>query len=235
MGGYGGGPPPGGYGPPGGYPPPGMAPLPGPPGKGGSNVLLIVGIILAALVVLGGGSCAACICITQRAANKTEATSEPVKTVAPTPSAHHEPSNNNWITAERPYVKFLAPAGWKTDITRNKEWGVFTAPTGDAVLAFTTFNQPGESTVRIGKAASVLGVTDVNWRTPRYGNVGKDKFDARVADGTCNFKGPGGYIWYATVNTGTSDQILLIFTVAATAPQIRRNEAQGAIDTLQRR
>jgi hypothetical protein len=42
-------------------------------------------------------------------------------------------------------------------------------------------------------------------------------------------------MWYATVNTGTSDQILLIFTVAGSAPQARRNEAQGAIETLQRR
>jgi hypothetical protein len=37
------------------------------------------------------------------------------------------------------------------------------------------------------------------------------------------------------VNAGTSDQILLIFTVAGSAPQVRRTEAQGAIDTLQRR
>lgn len=236
MGGFGGGGPPGGYGPPQGPygPPPGVPPPPPQP-KSGSNVLLILGIVAAVLVVLGGGSCAACVCIARRASHdKPVATSEPpVKTPAPATTARHETSR--WINAERPYVKFLPPAGWKTEFTRDKEWGVFTAPTGDAVLAFTTFSQPGESTVRLGKAASVLGVTDVVWRSPRYGTVGKDRFDARVGDGTCNFRGPNGYIWYATVNTGTSDQILLIFTVTGSAPQARRTEAQGAIDTLQRR
>jgi hypothetical protein len=207
---------------------------PPPPPKSGPNVLLIVGIIAAVFVVLGGGSCAACICLSSRSSHTaTAVTSEPVKP-APAP-APAKGSNDNWITAERPYVKFLAPAGWKTHITSDKEWGVFTAPAGDAVLAFTTFNQPGESTRRLMRAESVLGVTDVNWRSPRYGTVGRDRFEARVGDGSCNYKGPNGYIWYATVNAGTQDQILLIFTVSPSAPQSRRTEAQGAIDTLQRR
>ena len=35
-----------------------------------------------------------------------------------------------------------------------------------AVFAFTTFSQPGESTVRLGKAAGVLGVGEVDWHAP---------------------------------------------------------------------
>ena len=35
----------------------------------------------------------------------------PSKTPAP-------PANDDWITAQRPYVKFRAPAGWSTEMTR---------------------------------------------------------------------------------------------------------------------
>jgi hypothetical protein len=236
MGGFGGGPPPGGGypPPPGGYPPPGMGmpPPPGPPpqkgGISGAMIALIVGVL--GIVVLFGG-CGIFMCV-RRPSKDTTSSSKSPPSKSPTPS---KPANDNWITAQRPYVKFLAPAGWSTEITKDKEWGIFKSPTRDAVFAFTTFNQPGESTVRLGKAASVLGVTDVDWRAPRHGVVGKDRFSARVADGSCNFHGPGGYIWYATVDSGTSDQMLLIFTVAANAPSSRRAEAQAAIDSLQRR
>jgi hypothetical protein len=199
---------------------------------------MIALIVVVVLIVIGGGSCATCLCIGARAAKRDKETAaappapEPPAPKATKPAA---PSADNWITAERPYVKFLAPAGWSTHITNDKEWGIFKSPKKDAVLTFTTFNRPGESTVRLGKAASVLGVTDINWNTPRSGTVGKEHFDAHVGDGSCNFEGPGGYVWYATVNTGSSDQILLIFAIAANAPRARRNEAQAAIDSLQRR
>lgn len=244
MGGFGGPPPGGGYPPPGGgypppgggYPPPGggfggppMPPPPGGPQKSGMSGAMIALIVIVVLVVLGFGGCGVCMCIGARAAKTSSGSS------SPSPSPSPRGSNDNWITSQRPYVKFRAPAGWTTEITKNKEWGIFKSPTRDAVFAFTTFNQPGESTVRLGKAASVLGVSDIDWRTPRHGTVGRDRFSARVADGTCNFKGPNGYIWYATVDSGTSDQMLLIFTVTATAPASRRAEAQAAIDSLQRR
>jgi hypothetical protein len=239
-GGY--GPPPGGgggYGPPpgfvGGYGPP-MAPMPPPPpqkkGLSGAAIALIVVVILVVL----GGTCTCVVCYgVSRSAKSAVTTSEPVARTAPKPPPTAAAPADNWITAERPYVKFLAPAGWTTKITSDKEWGIFKSPKQDAVLAFTTFTRPGESTVRLGKAAGVLGVADINWGSTRVGAVGKDKFDAHVGDGSCNFEGPGGYIWYATVNTGTSDQILLIFTVSPSAPKSRRAEAQAAIDSLQRR
>ena len=194
---------------------------------------MIALIVVVALIVLGGGGCAVCVCIGARASKTSSSSSRSTP-----PSRSPTPSNaakDNWITAKRPYVKFLAPAGWSTEITRDKEWGIFKSPARDAVFAFTTFNQPGESTARLGRAAGVLGVSDIDWRTPRRGTVGRDHFGARVGDGSCNFKGPGGYIWYATVDSGSSDQILMIFTVTASAPPNRRAEAQAAINSLQRR
>ena len=202
---------------------------PPPPQKSGPSGAMIALIAIVVLIVLGGGGAATCMCISAR---KTKTVDAPVKTVR-TPAPAPAPTET-WTTSERPFVKFLAPPGW-TRITTNREWGIYKAPTKDAVIAFTTFTQPGESTVRLGKAASVLGVADINWGAARPGVVGKDKFDAHIGDGSCNFEGPGGYIWYATVNTGTSDQILFIYTVAATAPRARRAETQAAIESLQRR
>jgi hypothetical protein len=193
---------------------------------------MIALIVLVVLLVFGLGGCGVCLCVGARSSKKTTTASpEPPSRRSPTPAQ----ANDDWITSARPYVKFHAPVGWSTEITKDKEWGIFKSPARDAVFAFTTFNQPGESTARLGRAAGVLGVSDIDWRTPHHTVLGRDKFSARAADGTCNFHGPNGYIWYATVDSGTSDQILLIFTVTATAPAARRAEAQAAIDSLQRR
>ena len=239
MGGFGGGPPPGGYEPPPGYGPPGMAPMPGPPKRGGISGAAIALIAVVAFVVLFGG-CVACWALTRhRSREADEPAPQPVATTPAKPSRPHkerkEKNDDHWIRAERPYVQFHPPAGWSTEITPDKEWGVFKPPARDAVYAFTTFSRPGESTQRLSRAASVLGVTDIEWRQPRAGYIGRDRFSAHMADGSCNFHGPGGYIWYATVNAGTADQMLLIFAVAAGAPKARREEAEAAIESLQRR
>jgi hypothetical protein len=187
------------------------------------------------ILVVGGASCVTCLVITQRLSSPRPVAPPTAVSALKPPNPQREPPTPPWITSERPYVKFLPPTTWRRQISQDREWGTFSSPTGDAVLAFTTFNQPGESTARLGRAASVLGVTGVDWRAPRYGTIGREPFTARMADGVCNFKGPNGYIWYATVDTGSVDQILLIFTVAGTAPPNRRAEARAAIETLQRR
>ncbi len=181
-------------------------------------VIAIIAIV--AVVVLGFGGCMTCMCLGARAGSSASGGSS-------------SSGSSNWITAEHPYVKFIAPPGWAK--TLNGDWGTFRSPDGAAVFAFTTFTQPGESTVRLGQAAGVLGVTDVDWRTPKYDTVGRDGFAARTGDGSCNFRGPGGYIWYATVNTGTSDQILLIYTVSSRGTADDKAAVVAAIKSLQRR
>lgn len=198
---------------------------------------MIALIVVVAVLALGGScTCITCYAISRAANTATTADPAPRAVTAKTPATTAPAAETpNWITAQRPYVKFLAPSGWSTQITNDKDWGIFKSPKRDAVLAFTTFSRPGESTVRLGKAAAVLGVTDINWGSTKPGTVGKDQFDARSGEGSCNFEGPGGYIRYATVNTGTADRILLIFTVSSNAPHARRAEAKAAIDSLQRR
>ena len=194
----------------------------GPPPKSGPSMAVIAIIAIVAFVVLGFGGCAMCVCLGARSGSASSSG-----------SGSGSSGSDNWITSEHPYVKFIAPPGWTKSL--NGDWGTFKSPDGAAVLAFTTFTQPGESTVRLGQATGVLGVGEVDWRTPKYDTVGRDGFPARMGEGSCNFRGPGGYIWYATVNTGTSDQILLIYTVSARGTQSDKDAALATIKSLQRR
>ena len=193
----------------------------GPPPKSGPSLAVIAIIAIVAFVVLGFGGCAMCVCLGAPRASSGGSGSTATS------------GSDNWITSEHPAVKFIAPPGWAKDL--KGDWGTFRSPDGAAVFAFTTFSQPGESTIRLGQAAGVLGVGEVDWRNPKLGNVGKEGFAARMAEGSCNFRGPGGYIWYATVNSGSSDQILLIYTVSARGTAADKDAAQKAINSLQRR
>lgn len=202
-------------------PPMGMPPS---PQKGGTNIALIIIIAIAVLAATGLGGCLLCTCIAARSGSSSSSGSG---------SGSSSSSDSGWITSERPYVKFLSPPGWNKNI--KGDWGVFRSPDNAAVFAFTTFNQPGESTTRLVGAAGVLGVTDIDWKSPVHGTVGRDQFPARMAEGSCNFSGPGGYIWYATVNAGTSDQILLIYTVSSRGTKAHKDAALASINSLQKR
>ena len=206
----------------------GMAP---PPKQGGSNTALIIIIAIAVLMATGLGGCLICVCIGRSASSSLPTASGGTTSGGNTPS-NTSPSGEMWVTVDHPYVKFMEPPGWTKNI-RN-DWAVFKSPDGQAVFAFTLFNQPGESTARLGAAASILGVGEVNWRSPTFGTVGRDRFDARMGEGSCNFHGPGGYMWYATVNSGTPDQMLLIYTVSASGGSNKAAVVQS-INSLQRR
>jgi hypothetical protein len=202
-----------------------------PPKKDGPSAAVIALIALIAVGVFGLGGCMLCIFVGAKSNDTSGAVaSTPQGTPLPTTPPAGE---GTWITSERPFVKFLSPPGWRKDL--KGDWGVFTSTDGAAVFAFTTFNQPGESTARLSKAAWVLGVDGIQWGSPTGGTVGSDNFKARMGEGTCRFNGPGGYIWYATVDSGTSDQILLIYTVSASGSKAHKDAVLTSIRSLQRR
>ncbi len=197
----------------------------GPPKKDGPPMAIILIGVLVAFVVLSGAGCIVCAAIGR---------SKPTTTASSGSSGSKGSSADAvWITSDHPYVKFQAPPGWSRSLSG--EWGTFRAPSGKAVFAFTSFDRPGESTVKLGKAAGILGVNDVSWGSPTSGDIGPNKFPAKMGEGTCNFEGPGGYIWYATVNPGGADQILLIYTVSRAGTKAERDAALVAIKSLQRR
>jgi hypothetical protein len=182
---------------------------------------MIAIIAIVAFVVLGFGGCAMCVCLAPKGG-----------TASSSGGTSGTTGTSNWITNAHPPVKFIAPPGFTKGISG--DWGVFKAPDGAATFAFTSFSQPGESTVRLSAAAGVLGATDIDWRQPKTGNIGHDAFPARTGEGSCNFRGPNGYIWYATVNSGSTDQILLIYTLSATASAADKAAIVTALNSLQR-
>lgn len=207
----------------------GMAPQQPPKKEGPSAaVIALIGLVVAAMLGLGG--CMLCILVGRRADSTAQLPErDPTAPTVQTPTETKE----TWITSERPYVKFLAPPGWVKNL--KGDWGVFTSQDAAAVFAFTTFNQPGESTARLGKAAWVLGVDDIQWGAPVSGTVGAQGFAARMGEGTCRFQGPNGYIWYATVNPGSADQILLIYTVSARGSAAHKEAVLKSIRSLTKR
>jgi len=198
--------------------------------KDGPSIAIIALIGLVVLGVCGLGGCMLCIYVAKP--------DKPVATVPaydPTPAPAPVPAvpEGTWITADQPYVKFLSPPGWTKNI--KGDWGVFTSPDTQAVFAFTTFNRPGQSTVKLGAAANVMGLGEVAWTGSGVTSVGKEGFAARYGEGQCNFHGPNGYIWYATVDPGGADQILLIYTVSTAGNQTHKDAVLAAIKSLQRR
>jgi hypothetical protein len=207
----------------------GPAPLPPQkPKKDGASAAIIALIALIGLGVFGLGGCLVCLYVGGKGASDTPTASTSEGPDPATPSG-----KDVVITSERPFVQFIAPSGW--DRALKGDWGLFRAPDGQAVFAFTTFNQPNESTARLSQAAFALGVSDIQWGSPQFGTIGRDNFKARMGEGSCNFSGPGGYIWYATVDGGTSDQMLLIYTVSARGDRSHKEAALRSIKSLQRR
>jgi len=202
-----------------------------PPKKSGPSVAIIALIALVVFGVLGLGSCMLCLY-----AAKPDKTPQPVASnYDPTPTPPPQPAAPaaEWITSDAPFVKFLAPPGWTKNIKGS--WGVFTSPDSQAVFAFTSFNRPGQSTEKLGAAANVMGLGEVYWTGSGYTNVGKESFAAHYGEGQCNFHGPNGYIWYATVDPGGADQILLIYTVSTAGGQSHKDAVLTSIKSLQRR
>ncbi len=203
-----------------------------PPKKSGPSVAIIALIALVVLGVLGLGSCMMCLYV----AKPDKPVSGPVAnnndTPLPTPPKPSTPQGE-WISADGPNVKFLSPPGWTKNI--KGDWGVFTSPDQQAVFAFTTFNRPGQSTQKLGAAANVMGLGEVYWTGSGPTNVGKEAFAARYGEGQCNFHGPNGYIWYATVDPGGSEQILLIYTVSTAGNQTHKDAVLTSIKSLQRK
>ncbi len=201
-----------------------------PPKKSGPSGAIIALIGLVIVMVLGLGSCMVCMVLAKPDKSASTPTYVPPPTPTPTPAKQPEA---NWITVDRPYVKFVAPPGWST--RTDNGWGVFKSPDDQAVFAFTTFNRPGESTVKLGAAANVMGLGEVYWTKSGFTNVGKESFSARYGEGLCNYHGPNGYIWYATVDPGGADQILLIYTVSTAGNESHKTAVLTAIKSLQRR
>lgn len=130
-------------------------------------------------------------------------------------------------------VQFNAPAGWNR-LSGANGWTQFMAPDKYASLAFVTFDKPGESTARIGQMAGVLNVDNIQWGSSQgSANIGRNGFPSRYGEGTCKIAGGDPcYLWYATVNPGTSQQVLIVYAVNTKVGSHHKPNAKAAVDSL---
>jgi hypothetical protein len=133
-------------------------------------------------------------------------------------------------------VQFNAPAGW-TKYTAGGGWTLFKPPDNTARLGFVTFDKPGESTARIGQIAGGLDLGEVKWTgDAKTETIGPNAFPSRSAKGTCKFTSTGVpcELWYATVNPGGSDQLLVVYAVNTTGTPTNKLNAEAAVRSLRK-
>jgi hypothetical protein len=108
------------------------------------------------------------------------------------------------------------PAGWDKD--QKDPWTILTSKPDDkgnvaAIVAFVTFNQPNESTAKLGTLASVLSLHDIRWGGRENVELPAG-FPATGASGTCkDSENSACEIHYLTINPGGSEQILFVYAV----------------------
>ncbi len=130
-------------------------------------------------------------------------------------------------------MKLLPPDGWSKDA--GEGWSVFTSPGGEAMFGVTDVHRPGESTAKLGAVARLMGLNEVAWTAVSEPRVGQGSFPARMGEGDCDFRGPGGHVAYMIVDLGGPDQVMLIYAISANGTAAHKDAALQAISSLKRR
>lgn len=152
----------------------------------------------------------------------------------PPPPAPKAPLTGELVHVGSAPAVFNAPAGWQR--YPSGDWTRFKPADNAARLAFVTFDKPNESTRRLGQIAEQFELAEISWGEPRQEGLGKDQFAARAADSkSCTLKsGEACKMWYATVNPGGPEQILIVYLVVASKAAKEVPNARAAVQSLRR-
>lgn len=139
---------------------------------------------------------------------------------APSPSgaAAAAPAAAKPLEIAGTHSSFTPPAGW--DTAQKGPWTIMTAKPDakgnvPALMAFVTFNQPNESTAKLGTLATVLELNDIHWGGRETLEL-PSGFPATGAAGTAKDSSGGAVeVHYLTINPGGSEQILFVYAVDA--------------------
>jgi hypothetical protein len=141
------------------------------------------------------------------------------------------------LKIEKANVEFTPPAGWEQE--QKNDWTIVHAqaePSGNipALVAFVTFNQPNESTAKLGTLAGVFGLNNISWGARENLDL-PGGFPATGAGGTCK-DGDGNpcEIHYLTINPGGSEQILFVYIVDGDKAAAYKNSAVQSLKTLKK-
>jgi hypothetical protein len=181
---------------------------------------LFCGALLAAPLVTG--------CCRKPGSSSSSGTTTKTSTGGPTGSTAET------VQIPNAGVQFNAPSGW----TRAPfgDWIKYLAPDKYAAVAFVTFTKPNESTRRIGEMVRLLDLAEPpEWGARKVGTLGPNALTANIGDGPCKLAGGDPcYFEYATVNTGTSTQLLIVYVVNTAKGKQHKSNASAAIRSLRK-
>jgi hypothetical protein len=145
-------------------------------------------------------------------------------------TAHSQKGHNEKIP--RAGVQFDAPADW-TRVAAG-DWIRFKPKDEFARLGFVVFDKPGEATSRLGQMAEQFELSNLTWGGANDVQVGP--FPGRGAQAaTCTLKsGDPCFLWYATVNPGTPEQILIAYLVNLAKGEKHRAAVKASVQSLRK-
>ncbi len=135
-------------------------------------------------------------------------------------------------------LKFNVPGGWLP--APAGDWKLYKTSDNQARLGLVTFTQPRESTARIGQIASTLGLSipGGDWRPTADRAVGPNQLRISNAGetrpGSCKTlkTNEDCYAWYATVDSGNSTQLLVVYAVVNSAQSKHLPNARAAVQSI---
>jgi hypothetical protein len=125
----------------------------------------------------------------------------------------------------------MAPVGWGQK--KGDSWVAFTAPDKTAVLALDSYPKGKDPSATIMKVARALGLVDIDWKGGTK-SLTINGIPGKTADGTCKVGGQSAIYSYATLTTGGSENILVLYAVEDRAPAQRRQEASQSLRSIRR-
>ena len=138
----------------------------------------------------------------------------------------------NTVHIPRAGVKLDPPAGWSK--VAAGDWTRFKPSDEFARLGFVVFDKPHEATARIGEIASQFELSNMSWGGAQDTTVGQ--FPAHSAQASsCTLKnGDPCFLWYATVNPGTPEQILVVYLVNLAKGEKHKAAVKASVQSLRK-
>jgi len=82
--------------------------------------------------------------------------------------------------------------------------------------------------------AGQLGLTGINWGEAKVGNIGPNSLPSRMGDGSATLGGDPAYVWYATINPGGAQQVLVVYAVNNRIGKFHQPNADAAVKTIRK-
>lgn len=142
------------------------------------------------------------------------------------------------VTIANAGLKFNIPGGWFAQPAG--DWKLYKTPDNAARLGFVTFDKPNESTRRIGEISTALGlvISGGDWRPTNDKAIGPHQLrlstSGETPAGSCKTAKTNEdcYTWYATVDSGRSTQLLIVYAVTNSSKAKHLPNVQAAVQSL---